>query len=570
MATFSGNFIPKSQEIPIVGLSASWTGQHPLPAAVYVGSKGEPMLAGTFDNNQPIDIRSINFAGDYLKVFFDDYYNRIYVIPDHIDFGAIIGQATQSFTIWNAYLSTRTLVGITGYDDEDVRIDIDTFPQTFLPLQSRSFVVEADAFGAPQVNASFDLEFDIVTRELTVVGQRGKTWAFAPNWSASVSVQRDYKTDVMTSYNGKEQRRAIRQQPRTIMEFTSLLSFDETRQLRGDLASWQDKPWAITDFSRHTYFSTMVPPASMSADLARVPTWMLPNTSVVLRYEDRFETRTVQSIAGNTVTFTTSLGSGWPAGTKIFPLLTAYLDVAINTTMHTNAAMTVPTRFNIIPGSEVKPQPASAARMFDGREMFLFKPNWAGEVQVNFEHPTESIDYERGRTAIFSPLPFTTTVRQATFLDRDQTESDETSDFFDRMKGRRGEFFAPSWTSDMDARQDANAGTFLLRVQGQDVFNFYSADMVHRTFCIVLLDGTIIPNKIDTLYTVSDITGDDTIIECTIAWPVTVALENILMISWMPLSRLASDSLTVEWVTDTVAQYQISFNTLEYGASEAL
>lgn len=570
MATFPGDLIPLLQEVYIQDLTVSWSGVHPRPADVYTAQEALPLLHGDFTNEQPIDIRSINFPGEILPTYFNDYYNRIYVIPDRIDFGAIIGQATQSFTVWNAYLVTRQLVNVTGLNDEDVSIITGPLPQNILPLATRSYVVEADAFGAPQVNAVFDLIFDVVTKKLPVTGQRGKTWAFPPNWASSVTMQVDYKTDILTSYNGKEQRRAIRQQPRKIMEFNSLLSFDQLRELRGDLASWQDKPWAVVDHTRFVRFAADVPDGSITADLDRAGTWVRPGTAVVIRHEDRFESRTVASIAGTTVTFTTAIGTGWPADTKMQPLLTAYLDTAISTTMPTNAVMVVPTRFNIIPGSEVPPAPSVSPAVFDGRELFLFKPNWANDVTVSFEHPTEAVDYDRGRRAVFAPIGFTSQVRQSNFLDRDQNECDETADFFDRMKGRRGEFFLPSWSSDMTARQPMNAGTFLLRVVGQDVFNFYNTDTVHRTFCVVLKDGTVVPKKIENMYLVDDILGADTILEVGDVWASTIALDDVLMISWMPLSRLASDSITIEWPTDSVARYQISTTTLEYRASEAL
>ena len=109
-----------------------------------------------------------------------------------------------------------------------------------------------------------------------------------------------------------------------------------------------------------------------------------------------------------------------------------------------------------------------------------------------------------------------------------------------------------------------------VRVVGQDVFNFYNTDTVHRTFCVVLKNGTVVPKKIENMYLVDDILGADTILEVGDVWASTIALDDVLMISWMPLSRLASDSITIEWPTDSVARYQISTTTLEYRASEAL
>jgi hypothetical protein len=47
-----------------------------------------------------------------------------------------------------------------------------------------------------------------------------RLWPYAPDWSRSFDVTRSYKTDIFTSRDGTEQRRAIRDAPRLSAQAT--------------------------------------------------------------------------------------------------------------------------------------------------------------------------------------------------------------------------------------------------------------------------------------------------------------------------------------------------------------
>lgn len=530
--------------------------------------EAQSLVPGPLTKNQPITIRSLPFAGAKTMTYFDDYYNRIYLIPTNIDFGAIIGESSRSVMVWNAFLVNRTLQNIDEFNAEGLSLAADPLPKVFLPLQSRIYVVTASTSGPSDVDARYDFEFDNVTLPLPVIGTRGKVWPFPPNWSSPVSVQREYKTDIITSGSGKEQRRAIRQTPRKIIEFTSLIQRNQLRRFVQEMATWQDKPFTVPDYTRHVSSAAVMPPSTFDMELERMPSWVQPGAALALRYENRLDTRIVDEVNGNVVTFTIAAGLPWPVGTRVQPMLTAYVDMEIGTSLSTNAVMTIPTRFNIIPGTEVPPAATVAALTFDGRELFVLRPNWAQEVSLNFAHPVEQVDFDRGRIERFVPIKFGTITQQATYLNRDQEAGDAITDMFDRMKGRRGEFFMPTWRNDMDLRQDVSNGTFLLRVQGRDVLNNFKDDTVYKAVAILLEDGTLLPNLIQQMYGVDDIVGFDTIIEMKNAWPVDFDVDQIVMISWMTLCRFGSDGMTLEWLTDSVGQYQLTVQSLEYRASE--
>src|ERR1700709_1762630 len=100
-------------------------------------------------------------------------------------------------------------------------------------------------------------------------------------------------------------------------------------------------------------------------------------------------------------------------------------------------------------------------------------------------------------------------------------------------------------------------GTAFL-VTGTDLACNFGNDTVYKAICVFYSDGSTqfaMTNGLSTL-------NGNTLVSLTS--PVTRAIDGTaIRISWMPVHRFASDSLISEWVTDQVAQTQLSVVSLE-------
>src|SRR6478736_10477655 len=52
---------------------------------------------------------SFTFEAAYINSFFDDWYNRIHLIPVVVNLNNVITDQTREITLWNAYLTNKTL-----------------------------------------------------------------------------------------------------------------------------------------------------------------------------------------------------------------------------------------------------------------------------------------------------------------------------------------------------------------------------------------------------------------------------------------------------------------------------
>jgi hypothetical protein len=86
-----------------------------------------------------------------------------------------------------------------------------------------------------------------------------------------------------------------------------------------------------------------------------------------------------------------------------------------------------------------------------------------------------------------------------------------------------------------------------------------NSSLVNRAVWLTLRDGTTIQKKINSVTT----SGGNTRFNMTTNWSSTITPAQIAYVSYLPLCRFGTDMLEVEWLTASVAQYDLVFHTLE-------
>lgn len=381
-----------------------------------------------------------------------------------------------------------------------------------------------------------------------------------PNWSDSYVVELSFKTDIKSSRSGREQRRATRDEPRKKLEF----SVNATRTRFGSfnrlLERWMDRPIILPELPRRVRLEAPLLGGNVVAFLAETaPDWIIDGGQVVLAYKGYYETRTVDAIAGDEVTFVEFTDMDWPIGTTIHPALSGLLSESQSSQRHTNQAATANVEFDVIPGSEPERTIPAAAETFNGRETFMTKFNWATLPSVAVASERETIDYDVGPIEVFTPIAFRMRTVKAAFLGRTFAEAEAMQDFFERMKGRRGEFYMPTWEPDIQIFGTAASGTNTLTVEGTEFARDFADSTIHKAICVFMQDGTTVYRLITAIAEV----GDDSQITVTGNWSTNLTADNVRMISWFLVCRHATDTLQIEWLTNSVAQYQLSILALE-------
>jgi hypothetical protein len=550
--------------VPGVTLSGiSWT-----PGALTLADETKPK-SGAFAQVLPTNpLPYVTTSGGTVDSYFDDYYNRIFFTPGSLDFGAITETASQTIQVWSAYYKQSVTLNSLTYDlAAGLSLTGGDAPLVFTPLQQRSFTVTASVNGPALLDENLVFTFNLPwVYELPVTGNRAQMWMFGPNWppsGQSYQISYSFLTEIIASRSGREQRIALRQSPRKSLNHQCLLNGDEFRAYKDLMWYWQHRSFITPELTR---FADS--PYGMAADATEmvfdsVPSWMIAGVALVLQYLSAREIRTVESVAAGLVTFKTSSATEWPTGTRLYPALSGNLATQVQANRRTNAVAEMDLRFDVTPLSEIWSDVPAAPATFNGRELFLKRPNWAQAVNSSMQHEVDLIDYDRGGIFRATPVLFGSDSRKAAYLNRNAQEAELLLDFFRRMSGRQGEFYMPTWEYDFEPKVTAASGSTAMRVAGTRLATMYGGSTVHKAMFIMLNSGVLIFRKVLSVMAVSDGDGDDSVITVDSSWGTSISTDTIVMSGWLPAWRLSSDALTFEWLTNSVAQVQMTMQTVE-------
>jgi hypothetical protein len=522
-------------------------------------------ISGPFADSRPMGSNSYSpTAASRSFSYFDDYYNRMHFVPLRFDFGAITSTLTTDIVVWNAYLYDTVTLSDIGIDSSvGLSVDPDA-PLVFNPLQSRSFTLEANVNGSATVDTQIAWQFDIpFTYNFQVTGTRVKEWPLEPNWSQPYRIIHSFRTEILRSRSGKEQRIALRTSPRKSLEYQSLAQGTKFNAVKDLLWSWQDKSFVLPELVRYVTTTTDLAPGADTLLVDSATDWITDGTTVLLSYAGVTELRVVNSVTGTSITFKTVSGKSWPTGSRMYAALTGYMGGSMQVDRLTNNLVSVGTKFEVTPLSEAWVEPPAAAQTYNGRELFLKKPNWSKEVGSTAQHEVDELDFDRGAVYRYSPVAFGTEVRRALYLNRNANEATDLLNFFKRMRGRQGEFYMPTWEYDFAPKVQAEAASASMKVEGGDFATAYGSSTVHKAMFVMLASGTLLLRKVMSVEQVVADGVTDSLITVDSNWGVAFNQDTIVMCGWMPVWRLASDDLTVEWLTNTVAQVQMTMSTLE-------
>ena len=515
----------------------------------------------------------LSFDGANYPSYYDDFYNRIWLIPQTVDFGAVSATVSRSVVMWNARRTSASLVEIDSSGDESVVVGGLTLPASLKPLAQRTLTVAASESGDAEID--FSIIFEFFSGEqvpLPVTGIRSKVWAFVPNWSSQVEVQYEFMTEVIESRSGFEQRIANLTEPRLNIRFSAVVNEGNFRQFIRQMASWQNKGTLMPDFSHGEPLSEVAESDQDILTFESVADWMVPGRSVVMTRGGAsradFMVRKIEEVIGNSIKLTADLDREWAAGSKVYPAYLGHLGAKITATQPTNRTAIVNVSFDADPGEELWWSVPAGSLFHLGRELFLERPDWSASITPEFESALEIVDYGKGRKDFNIPRPFNTRIHKAEYIEATRERTDAIVDFFRRNRGAQGEFFMPTFTEDLVLKTTAPAGTSSLRMAGREVYQDYVEDVVYRDLIIFYANGLYETLHVGDITAISDENGNDSVIGLTTPLTYTASVDTIQQICWLPLWRFATDGLTVQWVTDEISQISMSMRALRYVPAE--
>lgn len=145
-----------------------------------------------------------------------DFHFRLWVIPPLLQLNNPQLNTDIPFTLWNTWYDTETITGILVNGSSVLSFDL-AINDTIKDFQLRTVNMQIAA-GEPSIEATVQFITENLLGVLTVIAAISDTFNLIPD--VPIKEYWEFKTDVLTNYNGVEQRIALRRYPRIKQQFT--------------------------------------------------------------------------------------------------------------------------------------------------------------------------------------------------------------------------------------------------------------------------------------------------------------------------------------------------------------
>jgi len=489
-------------------------------------------------------------AGHVIHSYFDDFYNRIHVLPQILDLGNVVSTQIVTIDVWNSYLVPVTLNGVSG-GAVGVSIDGPTaFPMGFGAIQMTSWDVSVTIEGPPIVEALYTWDFNEVWSNdptLSVVGRRVIAWTVSPDWKNGITETITFLTDVLGSRTGAEQRRALRVHPKRAFRARSLIERRERALIDNLLHGWGGQIWAIPMWHDVQTLSADLGAGAMSIPCTTTYRDFEAGRLAILRGTDafRYETVEIESLTGSALTLVRPTLYAWGKGTRLYPARLARLAGQPRFKRMQDQAWDIDYRFVVT--EPCTWTPFTFTTTYRSHPVYEVKPDETEDVTGTFERLLAVLDNDVAAPYVVDTADEGFALQSHRWIMHGAAEHDTVRRLIYALRGRQKCVWVPTHADDL--RVIATVGGSSVEMTIENV-GFALQALGHngrRDIRIKLANGTIVYKRITNA---AEVDIDTETITIDSSFGSVLQPADFKLISFMRLMRLDDDEVEIKHVTD--------------------
>jgi hypothetical protein len=498
----------------------------------------------------PSTIPQVRALGSRISAYKDDLYERIHYSFVRFAFGNIVGRQELQLRVWNAYTRAEFFSGLTVLNGDGVTlVGQPTPPVFFRPLQEAVYNLVVTPDGPPGLDATLVFQWAGSTTSIQLTGNRITAWTTPPDWSNPVNERFEWATDVIRSYNGKEQRRSLRRLPRAVYEFDVTTVKGQRQITESNTWGWGARTWALPLWPEGL---TPTAPLAQGDTSIAFPTtgrrYRAGGLGLILSPSGEAETLEIDNVTAQAITIKRPLIRTWPANSVVYPVVVARLNDSVSFERFTGDASMGRMSFEVDEAPETTAE--AGPTLYRGKPVLTRPPNWTGGLSWELRRKLAEIDNITGVRNVQdeSGVPFVTQRMLHTLTDK--TGIDQMRALLFLLRGRQGSVWVPTWTQDMTLRRDIVGAELGIEIESINQALQVGVSTGRRDLRIELIDGRVFYRRI-----LGSATGTDgsELIAIDSAIGENVPRNRVVAISFMALCRLSSDAAQFSYWSGDVA-----------------
>lgn len=500
--------------------------------------------------------------------YFDDLYNRIYVVPSSINVGNLVSNQSRDVVLWNAYVTPVTVESATFTNGTGLVLNLPagiTLPHELSALAELPLEVQLDVGGPPTINASLDITVEGELYSVPITGKRVVLFPFRPDWASPFDETFVHRSWAIRSEDGSEQTGSEGgNHPRRMFEFNiTMMSEHEINTFENLMFAWHARFFAVPHWAEQSYLESPIVAGddTLEFDTAGMT---LEVGGLVAVYQDfeNYEVREIASVAGDLVTVTTAFDFPWPVNTRVMPCFVALANEDVSGSYDTTRVARMPVSFECEPSQTAGNTETGAAPLtYRGFELYLGKINWNASLSFGFRSDQKKIDMNVGKFGSTSTSGYSVYRRAHNWTLFTGEDAQLFRQFLGRRQGVAVPVYMPSGKPDFILAAPSVEDDDFLTVRDNGYTDLVGAHPARRDIIVHFNDGTYITRRITSAVNV--VGGTRLNLDAMHGRPITADL--VMRISYLTLYRFESASTTIRWLTNNKGTVQSTMLSTQPG-----
>lgn len=524
----------------------------PVPAGLTAKLLSVGLLQATTGSNAPPGVPADPvLSGGLTYTTFNDWYYRIHVVPAVISLGNLSGDVTRPVLVWNAFFSPVTLDAVTLVGGDGITVAEPVVPPAALgPLRALNYTVSVSASGPSVIDAVVTWTIDGVQYPVPITGRRSVLFPFRPDWRTPLTETFTWTTTVTKAWSGREQRVSIAKDPRREVGYRFTAKSDGMQLLDAVLFGWAGRFYSLPIWHEESRLLATVMPANNVLIVDTTHMTLVVGGTVVLYYDAfSYEVIEVESFTETSIVAKGVVDAEWPAGTKVVPAAPALPQADVRTTRILPHVGQASVTMLIDPKSRLLRMSAGTPdALYRGEELFLSETDWGSPLDVPYRANRFTIDSGLGPVTVIRRGAYPETGRSFRWMAKTKERAARLREFFARRAGRFKPVWMPSGTEDFILAAATDPVSPSMVVRKSQYGSMVWPSKVRRDVVIILRDGSRLLRRITDVAEGASVT----VLTLDSGFGLAIAPEDVKRISYLGLYRLADDTITFNWITNSV------------------
>lgn len=397
------------------------------------------------------------------KNFGDIFFDNVFLTPAVIEAGVVAPSDAFEFELWHSFTTDKLLAGVNESGADGLVLEgtmagvLPGFASTEYRIslsQSRGGLIDYEAgfdFGSVGV-----FPFRLSATMAAII-------ADGIDWSTQPEMNVQYLTEVIESFDGNEQRIALRDQPRVSVTYRYLLD-------DGALTEFDIK---YGNFGGLLLIPLWPQACELTHDVAlgdrtiNVESNRYIECSNTLMLTDGISSEFVGVAAssGGEVVLTNLAKKHFRMGSRVVPVRMGYSSDESSTDIKTDFLASHGITFDLDETTFAKPTPIDSFERYQGKHVIPFRPDRSTDITVQYQRLREHFDPTIGARSIYERASGAVRIFSHSFRFFSESERQSFEDFAELQNGAQGEFWMQSASIAMEIAEDIYDETYKLKIK---------------------------------------------------------------------------------------------------------